>query len=212
MAVGILSSGSGAVALPPLAPSAERLGDLWGSSSSLAVTVASSAEGETLLAVVGSTSRKPTGITQTGVTWTERYAGNGGSQYLTVYTGVVGAGGGGALATVAFGSAGAAQASLVRLPDESAVTSVSALATATATSASPRVAAGGLAEGDLLLLAAAAASPTWSFSSVAAPHAHVGGIGGQLRSFVARAVGPEVAWDGTYSGSCAWFAAILGLA
>jgi len=44
--------------------------------------------GATILVVISET-RAPIGVTQTNVTWTQRYAGNAGSLYTTIYTGAI---------------------------------------------------------------------------------------------------------------------------
>lgn len=72
------------------------------STTSLGVTTNASAIGDNLVALVMSTGRGCNSITQTNVTWTQRYTGNGNSQWFEVWTGVVAGGAAGTTATFAF--------------------------------------------------------------------------------------------------------------
>ena len=78
-----------------------QAGNYASTGTSLATTMTAPTAGDNLVGLVFSTGRGCNSITQTNVVWTQRYTGNGNSQYFEIWTGVVSASAG-TTATFAF--------------------------------------------------------------------------------------------------------------
>lgn len=111
----------------PVPPVLQSVGQYKNSSSTNALTV--TAPTRALIMIVQSETRGASSITQTNVTWTQRYTGNSGGVYVEVWTGAI-TGAAGTAATVNFASATKSACIFVEL-DLSALTAVGTAATST---------------------------------------------------------------------------------
>lgn len=181
-------------------------------STSCAVTVAAPAVGANAVAIVHSTGRGANSLTQTNVTWTKRYSGNGNNQWIEVWTGVVAGGAGGTTLTAAFTGSNNQEVHYFLVPSESNFTACSAVVTGTGSaSAVARVNSGGLTIGNLYIAACSAAAPTFSTNTLSQPWVHIIASGGQGRDGMLRAMSPRLAYWSESSSAVNNFIAILSI-
>jgi len=186
-------------------------GQYTSSGTSTVVTVTAPTPGVSYVAVVYSTGRGCDSITQTNVAWTKRYTGNGNSQYLEVWTGVVSASPG-TTATFAFTGTNHQVCEVFELPDAPAFTAASALATSTAaTTARASVGASSAAVGDWLIWGVSSNNAAGSISNVDQSHTYLSVVGGQGRGGVLVAQSNSLSFWSTSDSAVSHFSAIVKL-
>jgi hypothetical protein len=197
-----------------IAPRVTETGSAYsGGTTSLAVTSAAWAAGSTVLAVVHSKGRVANSITQTNVTWTQRYTGNGNSMYVSVWTGVVAGGAAGTTATVALTGSNMVFVQLGKLPDEAAITAATLSgSSATASGTLSTIETTALTPGDLVLWGITADSPSSSYVGCTAAFAPFGTLfGGAGRSGLFYAPSNAASLWSIQSSGVAWFGAFIVL-
>jgi hypothetical protein len=176
------------------------------------VTMTAPTAGDNLVALVYSTGRGCNSITQTNVTWTQRFAGNGSSQYFEVWTGVVAASAG-TTATFAFTGSNKQYAETFVWPGAGNFTSATIVGSAnTGTGTTHKLSVVPGAAGDNLIIGTSANSPTDSYSSLSIPFnvTSASALGGAGRCMLTRAqqAAGLLAWT-TSSGSVAGYMAVV---
>lgn len=203
------AAGGAAATLPVLT---DRTSAYEASDTSTVVTTAAYAIGASLIAVVYSTGRGANSITQTNVTWTKRYDGNGGSQYLQVWTGVVAGGAAGTSATVAFTGANKNFIEIAEYDGPAITAATLSGSSVTATGTLVSLTSGALADGDLVLWAVSANSPASAYHGANVPFAIFGApYGGAGRGGLMLATTDRVAVWSISASSVAYFGAVLVL-
>lgn len=200
----------------PMPDLSGHAGQFSASTTSLAITTSAFAVGSNLVFFVCSTTRKPNAApTQTNVTWTERYASSGNSEFLTVYTGVVAGGAAGTTLTTTFASGTAVWAEVMKFDDSVIANFTAATAATTGTVASTALntlAVGGMTIGGIYAVGWVAAAPASSYGGC--NHGHMPGFtsfGGQGRVIVFRAQQDSMyAWN-LCSSAVNQFAALVRL-
>jgi len=210
-ATGMKWAAAGSGSYYPIPTITNYAGTYAASGTSVVVTMSAPTAGDVLVAVVYSKGRGCNSITQTNVVWTQRYTGNGNSQYVEVWTGVVSASAG-TTATFAFtGSNSGYFETFVVGGGASAFTAATASATATSTAALATVSATGLTAGNFYILACSANNPTSSYGSASDSVYPLSPFGGAGRGAVMRANGTSVSYWSLSSSGVAHFAAIIAL-
>jgi len=167
------------------------------STTALAITSTAYAAGTNLTLTVGSRTAKPSSISQTNVTWTERLNTSGNNQHLTFYTGVVAGGNAGTTCTVNFAVARLVQAEILKWDDAATIlganfTTVTNIANSTAAATAAAALNAGPTLGGFYLWAVSANAPTSSYSGGNISWRHTGlATGGTLRQGAFRANGPS---------------------
>ena len=201
----------GGYALPKLSNQASNYS---ASTTSLVVTMTAPTVDSNLICLVYSTGRGANSITQTNVTWTQRYTGNGNSQYFEVWTGVV-ASSPGTTATVALTGANKVFAETFQVDGVSSWTTAAALTSGTTTAgsgtANAHQATAGAA-GDYVIAAVSANSPASAYQGINV-EANVTGssaVGGAGRFMMVRAPTNLVLhyWS-VQASSVGWFLAFV---
>jgi hypothetical protein len=187
-------------------------GNYAASGTSVVVTMTAPTAGDNLVALVYSTGRGCNSITQTNVTWTQRFAGNGSSQYFEVWTGVVAASAG-TTATFAFTGSNKQYAETFVWPGAGNFTSATIVGSAnTGTGTTHKLSVVPGAAGDNLIIGTSANSPTDSYSSLSIPFnvTSASALGGAGRCMLTRAqqAAGLLAWT-TSSGSVAGYMAVV---
>ena len=180
-------------------------------STSLVVTMsAAPVAGECLNLVVGSgNTRGPNAApTQTNVTWTQRYQGSSGTQFLTIYTGVV-SGAAGTAVTINFTGSGTQQADAFTLDGVAPFTSGTVRASNGGTSALPSVAAGGLTSGRHFIGAVAQSGAASSYQISNHSFKPFNVTAGAMRLIVWRLAGDTLLYTSPSNTSTAFFTAIV---
>lgn len=195
-----------------LIPPISNFGDHYSSgASTCAVTVSAPAIGANLICVVCATGRGADSITQTNVTWTKRYSGNGNSQYFEVWTGVCAGGSGGTTATVNFTGNNQQECSVFTWPGPANFTSVTGVATATSAGATLLNCSGSVTRGNYVIVGATSTAAS-SYSGLHHPYAPGNAFGGQSRFAVLQAWHDYIAWWSVSPSSTPYFAALVTLA
>lgn len=181
-------------------------------STSCAVTVTAPAAGDNLVAVVYAIGRGANSITQTNVTWTQRYTGNGNSQYLEVWTGVA-ASSAGTTATAAFTGSNTQYVEVFTV-NSAASDFTAAAANGTATAASAALAtvsnATAITVGSYVLFACSAGSAAASsYGACSHDYIPLTAFGGVARSGIFRANGTGVSYWSISSSAVNYFTAIV---
>jgi len=183
-----------------------------GSGTSTVVTMSAPAAGAVLVAVVYSRGRGANSITQTNVVWTNRYTGNGNSQYIEVWTGVASASAG-TTATFAFtGNNVQYCETFVVAGGASAFTTATASATGTAAAtALATVAASGLTVGSYYLLLCSSYNSSSSYAGSSHDFRYLSEFGGAGRGGVVRANGAAISYWSLSSSAVDYFTAIIAI-
>jgi hypothetical protein len=180
-------------------------------STSNVVTMTQPTAGDVLVAIVTSRGRGCNSITQTNVTWTQRYTGNGNSQYIEVWTGVVSAAAG-TTATFAFTGTNNQQCATFQVVGSSAFTSVSSSGTATAAAtALSSLSVSNLTVGNWYIAVCSANSPTSSYGSMTQPVTSLSMVGGAMRAGIFRPIGTSLTWWSLSSSAVDHFTAVVAL-
>ncbi len=181
-------------------------------STSCAVTVVAPTAGDKLIAVVYATGRGANSITQTNVTWTQRYTGNGNSSYLEVWTGVASASAG-TTATAAFTGSNTQYVEIFTVNSAaSAFTAASAVTTATSASGATATVSGAATAGTHYIVAASATSAvSTSISGVSHMYRPLTAFGGIARSGILRANANALSYWSTSNTASAFFTAIVSV-
>lgn len=174
-------------------PSVTNISGGFNASASHAITVTAPTTGDKLIMVVLSRGRGANSITQTNVTWTQRYTDNANSNWVEVWTGVV-SGTGGTTATVAFtGSNNQQDIYFVCNGLPAAPTSVTAYATSTSAGRTVYTCnATSLVVGDFVIAAVCANAPTSSTYMITQPTTQISTTGGQGTAHIFRAISENV--------------------
>lgn len=171
------------------------------SGTSTAVTTTAFSAGANLIALVGSTGRGCNSITQTNVTWTQRYTGNSGSRWAEIWTGVASATTG-TTATFAFTGANTQQCGVFQMPNTN-LNFTSATASNTASGTGTNAAFGwAITEGDYYIVIYSGGNPASGYGAITHHANAVGTTGGALSAqiFLADFNGYVEAWR-TFSSS-----------
>jgi hypothetical protein len=180
------------------------------SGTSTAVTTAAFAAATPLIALVYSTGRGCNSITQTNVTWTQRYTGNGNSQWIEVWTGVVAGGAAGTTATFAFTGANKNYCEVLQVA--TAFTAASASITGTAaTTALSAVQASGLTVGNYYLALTSANGAASSYAGLSTDGSYLAPFGGQGSGFLMRLTQTSIAYWTLTATAVNYFKAIIAL-
>lgn len=158
------------------------------STTSLAATMTAPTSGDCLVALIMSTGRGANSITQTNVTWTQRYTGNGNSQYFEVWTAAVSASAG-TTATAAFTGANKAEIITFVVSGASAFTAA-AIVGSSATSASATILTNTCtpaAAGDYVICGYSRNGPVSSYGALNVAYTGLDIYGGQASAMVCRA-------------------------
>lgn len=196
-------------AATPIVPAlVQAAGHFQSASTTNAVTV--TAPTLALVAIVCSRTNAPTSISQTNVTWTQRYTNSGNSQYVEVWTGAI-TGSAGTTVTVNFGGSTTSWAEVYEI-DHAAFTSATGLATQTS-SGSTNASAGpiGGTNGDYCVFAVSANGPSSAYGTINLPYVCASVTGGQGAGGVFIMQEQAALWR-ILSSSVAWFAAIVKIA
>lgn len=180
------------------------------SSTTCGVTVTAPGTSDVLVGIAYSTSRTCNSITQTNVTWTSRYTGNGNSQHITVFTGVASASAG-TTATFNFTGSNSQFCEVFTVNSASAFTSVSANNTATAASTALATVSqnAALTVGSHVIFAVCAAGPTSSYPGSSHAYVPLSNFGGQGRGGITRMNATKLSVWSLSSSAVNYFAAIL---
>lgn len=203
------SSGDAFYSMPTVT---NYVGQYQGSSTTNALTVTAPATTDKLIAVVYSTGRGANSISQTNVTWTQRYTGNGNSQYLEVWTGVASSTGG-TTATFNFTGSNNQFCEVFTVNSAtSAFTAGTAASTATGSAtALATVSASGtpLTEGAYVIFGCSAAAPSSSYGAASSPYRPLSAFGGQGRGGITRINGKALSYWSLSSSAVNFFTAIV---
>ncbi len=183
------------------------------SSTSCAVTTNAFTTGDKLLAFVYSTARGCNSITQTNVTWTQRYTGNGNSEFFEVWTGVV-SGTAGTTATFAFTGSNTQYCEVINVTNAaSAFTAASSVTTGTAsgTALVSVSTSQGLTVGNYYVVGGVAAAPASSYQITTHPFQPLAYSGGQGAGGFFRAVQKGMGYTAITSSAVNRFIAIVGI-
>lgn len=184
-----------------------------GSGTSTAVTISAPTTGDKLIAIVYAVGRGANSITETNVTWTQRYTGNGNSSFLEVWTGVC-SGTGGTTATAAFTGSNVSYVEVFTV-NSAASAFTAAAASATATSAGATLASvesGALTLGNHIIVATTATGAvSTSYSGVSHMYVPLTTFGGVARSGIFRTNTGKVSYWSLSNTSSAFFTAVISL-
>lgn len=182
------------------------------SSTTCAVTTAAFTTGDKLIAIVAAGSRGCNSITQTNVTWTQRYASSGNSNFVEVWTGVV-SGTAGTTATFNFTGSGTQQCAVVCLNEApSAFTAAASIGTDTSGSSSThQVTSTSATAGRYCVLAIAAQATSHTLLVASQPYAPQLVTGGRLAYLLGRSNFSQWHFAGIKNTATSHFAAIVEL-
>lgn len=184
-----------------------------GSGTSLVLTMTAPTAGDNLVMVVYPTGRGANSITQTNVVWTQRYTGNGNSQWLEVWTGVVSASAG-TTATLAFTGSNVQYAQSFVVSNVTPFTSATALTTATNAASTLITLEGTGTVGDYVVWGVSAALPSSAYHGCSQAYTPVAAaFGGAGRCGITRlGVATPISLWSLSSGSSSHFAALVKVA
>jgi hypothetical protein len=180
------------------------------SGTSLAVTTAAFADGSVIWCAVMSSGRGANSITQTNVTWTKAYGGNGNSQFGELWRGVVAGGASGTTATIAFTGSNSSSAEVFRFEEGAFATAAANSTNTSAGSATVTHGINNVTMGGTYLWIVAAAAPTSSYGALnMAWRPGAIAFGGQGRLwFIRPDIEAFLGWQ-IQSSSTAWFSALV---
>jgi hypothetical protein len=186
-------------------------GTFTASGTSTAVVTSAPVPTDHLIAIVYSGTRGADSITQTNVTWTKRYSGNGNNRFIEVWTGVATAGAG-TTATFNFTGADTQFCEVFTVDSPNAFTSAVALTTATAAAtALATVSHDSAVTGDYILYLCSAANPNSSYGAIGSSGTPLAAFGGASRGWIAIAPTGRVSYWSLSSSAVNFFAAIIKL-
>lgn len=161
-----------------------------------------------LVCLVFSRTNAPTSITQTNVTWTQRYTGNGNSQYFEVWTGAI-TGAAGTTVTVNFGSSTTSQIEVYEYNHAEFTSAGSAATTTSSGGTNVQMSKTGLTDGDYVVFGISANGPSSAYGGCNLPFYPATPFGGQGRGATLIFSGGIAAVWSVLSSSVAYFGAIV---
>ncbi len=205
--VGTLTGGGALFAIPQFS---RAVSNFSSSSTSLVLTMPSApAAGENLVLVVGSgNNRAPSGVSQTNVTWTQRYSGSGNNQFVTIWTGAVSASAGTGI-TISFGSSGTQQATAFVVDGVTPFTAGTVLGTDTGTDTIVTISSNSATAGGYYIGAMSQTTAAFSTTVVNQPWSAPEPFGGQERCAIWRQNGANMVFTSNGNVGGAHFAAVV---
>jgi hypothetical protein len=181
------------------------------SSATTTVVTFTPTPGKSLVAAVYSSTRGCNSISQTNVTWTQRYTGNGNSRYFEVWTGVAAASPG-TTATFNFTGSATQYCEIYEITDAPAFTTGTVQTTGTGSAALvPPMDASALTKDDWVIWGITQSGITSSYSAGNQPYTYGTATGGTGRGGIFQAIGKRFAVWSVGSSSAAYFGAIVKL-